>query len=183
MIEKKARPFYPRTTSFYKICRPFSFGARPFNKITPMLELAVRMPELFWRLVEKKARPFYPRTTSFYKICRPFSFRAQPFNKITPTFELASTMPKLFWRTAEKKAWLFWMTARPDWFYPLMPPRTGAFEQTNRQDSRFVCVAPEGRGTWMYRVSSPLDTPQGALFGNSDQKASARRVYVDSQHQ
>jgi hypothetical protein len=46
-------------------------------------------------------------------------------------------------------------------FLPYAAPSTGAFERTNRQDCRFACAAPEGRGTWMYRVSSPLGAPQG----------------------
>jgi hypothetical protein len=38
---------------------------------------------------------------------------------------------------------------------PYAAPSTGAFGETNRQDSRFACVAPEGRDTRTYRVSSP----------------------------
>ncbi len=46
-------------------------------------------------------------------------------------------------------------------FLPYAAPSTGGFERTNRQDSRFACAAPEGRGTWMYRVSSPLGASHG----------------------
>ena len=38
---------------------------------------------------------------------------------------------------------------------PYAAPSIGAFVETNRQDSRFAGVAPEGRGTGMYRVSNP----------------------------
>jgi hypothetical protein len=40
-------------------------------------------------------------------------------------------------------------------FIPFAAPSTAAFAETNRQDSRFACIAPKGRGTGMCRVSSP----------------------------
>jgi hypothetical protein len=44
---------------------------------------------------------------------------------------------------------------RTDDFVPFAAPSTAAFGETNRQDSRFACIAPKGRGTGMCRVSSP----------------------------
>jgi hypothetical protein len=60
---------------------------------------------------------------------------------------------------------------RTDDFIPFAAPSTAAFAETNRQDSRFACIAPKGRGIGMCRVSSPKGRCMDAARCQRDRKS------------